>query len=95
MADTSRRAAAAADRPRFRFRSEHPGLTLMGLGWLAQFEDGRFETDDRRVAEGIAMEAMRDPGLKIGYVRGSEKPAEPTVAPAAADSAPDQGGGGG
>lgn len=63
--------------PRFRFRSEHPGLTLLGLGWSAQFDGGRFATDDARTARGIARRADEHPEYGITLVRGSEKPEDP------------------
>jgi hypothetical protein len=68
-------------RPRFRFRSEHAGLTIDGLGWHAQFRDGRFETDNEHTAIGVLTRARQHPEYGIAIVRGSDKP-EPAEAPA-------------
>lgn len=71
--------------PRFRFRSEHAGLTLDGLGWHAQFRDGRFATDDERTAIGIVARAEQHPEYGISVVRGSEKP-DPATPPTPAEA---------
>lgn len=71
--------------PRFRFRSAHAGLTLIGRGWRAQFAGGRFATDDIATAQGVAKRAVQNPGYEIDLVRGSDKPAE-SEAPAAVAS---------
>lgn len=78
--------------PRFRFRSTHAGLTLLGRGWSAQFRGGRFATDDVRTARGVAKRAAEHPEYEITLVRGSDKPAEGDApAPTPATPAPTEG----
>lgn len=74
---------ARSSPPRFRFTSSHSGLYLQGRGWSAQFDRGRFATDDLPTALGIARRAEQHPEYGISLVRGSDKPADqPPPAPA-------------
>ncbi len=72
MAASRRRRPAPPAGAQIEFRSRHAGLTLMGLGWHAQFIDGRFTTDDPRTAEGIAREAEAHPEYGIAARRAED-----------------------
>lgn len=76
--------------PRFRFKASHAGLTLDGLGWHAQFRDGRFGTDDKRTAIGVMTRGEQHPEYGIELVRGAEKP-DPTTPPPPAETEDGQG----